>query len=129
LPLSIHPQAIPAALAARCAGEQGRYWEYRHAVFEAQARLNAGIWDELARQLSLDVDKFAQCRRDGRQFQALHADAQLAAAYGLVSTPSFVIGRPSKDRIAGKTVSGAQPFETFAEKIDKYLAEPTQAGP
>ena len=123
LPLAIHPHAIPAALAARCAGEQGRYWEYRHGVFDAQARLNADIWDELARQLGLDVDRFAACRRDGRQFQAVHADAQLAASYDLASTPSFVIGRASNDRVVGKTVSGAQPFETYAARIDAFLAE------
>lgn len=123
LPLSIHPQAIPAALAARCAGEQDRYWEYRHAVFDAQARLSAEIWDDLARQLGLNVDRFAECRRDGRQFQAVHADAQLAASYGLASTPSFVIGRPSNGRVVGRTIGGAQPFDTYAAKIDAFLAE------
>jgi protein-disulfide isomerase len=38
LPLTMHAHAIPAAVAARCAGEQGRYWEYREALFRGQSR-------------------------------------------------------------------------------------------
>ena len=51
LPLPMHPHAVPAAVAVRCAGEQDRYWEFRHAVFDAQARLPAQPYEELARGL------------------------------------------------------------------------------
>ena len=50
LPLPMHAHAETAAVAARCAGEQGRYWEYRHAVFAAQRRLGTEPWEELARR-------------------------------------------------------------------------------
>jgi len=122
LPLAIHAYALPAAIAARCAGEQGRYWEYRHAVFAAQRRLGAEPWEELARGLSLDIDRFDACRRDGRQLRGIQADAQLAASFGLAATPSFVIGRMVKGELVGESFSGVKPYETFAAKIDALLS-------
>src|SRR5512134_2977753 len=55
LPLSMHAYAIPAAIAARCAGEQGRYWEYREALFRGQAQLATAPYDDLAEHFGLDV--------------------------------------------------------------------------
>jgi protein-disulfide isomerase len=122
LPLAIHPYALPAAIAARCAGEQGRYWEYRHAVFKAQERLRTDPW-ELPKELSLDIERFDACRRDGRQLREVQTDAELAASYGLASTPSFVIGRVVNGAVVGDAFSGSNTFEFFAAKIDALLAQ------
>jgi protein-disulfide isomerase len=121
LPLAMHRHAIPAAIAARCAGEQGRYWEFRHTVFAAQQRLSADPHEEFARGLGLDLERFAACRADDRQLRAVRADAALAGANGLDTTPSFVIGRLVDGQFVGETIVGVKPFEFFAAKIDALL--------
>jgi protein-disulfide isomerase len=121
LPLAIHQYALPAAVGARCAGEQGRYWEYRHAVFAAQQRLRTDPW-ELPKELSLDIERFDACRRDGRQLREVQTDVQLAASYGFASTPSFVIGRVVNGKVVGESFSGSKDFEFFAAKINALLS-------
>jgi protein-disulfide isomerase len=123
LPLPMHPHAVPAAVAARCAGEQARYWEFRHAVFDAQGRLSAQPYEELARELDLDLERFAACRADGRQLRAVQADARVAAENGIHTTPSFVIGRIVDGQFVGQTHVGVQPFEYFAARIDALIPE------
>jgi protein-disulfide isomerase len=122
-PLSIHAYAMAAAVAARCAGEQGRYWQYRDAVFSNQARLGEAPYDQLARDLGLDVTRFDTCRADGKQEAAVRAGIRDANANGIAETPSFMIGRFVNGRFEGETLSGARPFDEFAAKIDALLRE------
>lgn len=124
LPLPFHSFAVPAAVAARCAGEQGRFWEYREALFEAQRTLGSEPYGQLAAQLGLDAGRFEACRSDGRQEAILRAELELAARSGIRSTPSFVIGRVVNGEFQGEVVSGAQPYEFFKAKLDALLAEP-----
>ena len=110
LPLPMHAYAFPAAIAARCAGEQGRFWEYREALFCGQ-----GSWPrpvrEHRRQFGLDVARFEVCRADGR-----HARARRDATGrrpGHRVTPSFVIVRVVDGKFVGEIFTGAQPLEVF----------------
>ena len=121
LPLAMHRHAVPAAVAARCAGEQGRFWEFRDAVFAGQQRLSSEPYQEFARGLGLDLERFAACRADDRQLRAVRADAALAASQGLAATPSFAIGRLVDGQFVGETFSGVRPYEFFASKIDALL--------
>jgi protein-disulfide isomerase len=126
LPLPMHQFAVPAAVAARCAGEQGRFWPYREAVFAAQETLGREPYEDLAQKLGLDLERFATCRTDGVQLRHVQEDARLAAQYGLAATPSFVIGRLVDGEFKGETFSGAQPYEVVAAKIDALLAQQGQ---
>lgn len=121
LPLPFHAFAVPAAVAARCAGEQGKFWEFREALFAVQSRLGTAPYDELARRFGMDVGRFDACRRDGRQEANVRADLALAQSQGIRSTPSFVIGRIVNGSFEGETVSGARPYEEFAARIDALL--------
>jgi protein-disulfide isomerase len=123
LPLSIHAHAIPAAVAARCAGDQGFFWEYREAVFRDQSRLAGAPYAELAGRLGLDVERFEACRANPALTAAVREDAALAAANGIAATPTCVIGRLVDGEFQGEILSGAQPFEAYAQKIDALLAE------
>jgi len=122
LPLSFHPYALPAAVASRCAGLQGRYWEYREALFRGQSRLAEAPYAALAERFGLDVARFEACRADPAVAADVRDDAALAARNGIASTPSFVIGRVVDGQFQGEIVSGAQPFEAFAQRIDALLA-------
>ncbi len=122
LPLPFHEFAIPAAVACRCAGEQGRFWEFRHALFAEQSRLGTAPYEELARRFGLDLGRFSECRRDGRQEALVRADARLARSQGIASTPTFVIGRVVGDTFEGDAFSGAKAYTEFAARIDALLA-------
>ena len=64
-PLRSHPNALPAALAARCAGAQGRYWEYHDLLFVAQPDLSRDHLIGYARRLGLDAPGFTECLDTG----------------------------------------------------------------
>jgi protein-disulfide isomerase len=121
-PLTMHPFALPAAVATRCAGEQGKFWEYRHAVFERQSELATAPYVALAAELGLDVPRFAACQKDGAQAAAVRADIELARSSGITSTPSFVVGRIVNGVFEGETFSGAKPYADFSARIDALLA-------
>jgi protein-disulfide isomerase len=121
LPLAYHAYAIPAAVAARCAGAQGRYWEFRETVFREQHRLAQDPYAEFAAGLALDAERFAACRNDPGQLTGIRADVNLAAARGIGSTPSFVIRRSGADRNSETIIVGAKPYEVFKAKVDSLL--------
>jgi protein-disulfide isomerase len=113
-PLPNHPNARPAAEAAACANEQGKFWEYHDRLFANQAHLAAGDLKQHAAELGLDAAAFAACV-DSRKFQKdVDADMDAAQALGVSGTPHFFIN--------GRPLSGAQPFESFKAVIDDELA-------
>jgi len=124
LPLPFHSFALPAAVASRCAGEQGRFWEYREALFASQSLLGTEPYGRIAGQLGLDVGQLEACRAKGEQESNVRADLAMAAQHGIRSTPTFVVGRVVDGEFQGEVVSGAQPYEFFKAKLDALLAEP-----
>jgi protein-disulfide isomerase len=121
-PLDMHPFAMPAAVATRCAGEQGKFWEYRHAVFERQNELGTAPYDALAAALGLDVPRFAECRKDPAQVAAVRADIALAGSNRVTSTPTFLVGRVVDGKLEGEGFAGAKTYAEFATRIDAQLA-------
>lgn len=126
-PLPMHAHAMPAAVASRCAGKQGKFWPYRDALFADQAQLASNPFDGLAGKMGLDVAKFTACRRDVREEAAVREDLEMARRDGISGTPSFMIGRVVNGELQGETFSGAKPFEEFAAKIDALLREAAKA--
>lgn len=91
-PLSqIHPQAQGAAEATRCAGEQGKYWEYHDLLFANQAKLDAASLAEHAGSLALDKKKFNECLKSGKFKAAVLQDFQDGSQAGVTGTPAFFI--------------------------------------
>jgi protein-disulfide isomerase len=114
-PLSFHLQAEPAAIAANCAGEQGKYFEYHDLIFSnggaaGKTQTNYESW---ATQLGLDVQAWKTCTLDPAQRQEVQKDMADGAAAGVRGTPGFVIN--------GQLVSGAQPFSVFQQIIEAEL--------
>jgi len=123
-PLGFHENALPAARAVRCAGEQGEgaFWQFSDALATAGAPLNAERITAVAAGVGLDTFDLASCISSGRHDAAIEADAAAAAEAGLTGTPSFIIGPSSADgSIRGRVIRGAYPIETFRTAIDEAL--------
>ncbi len=110
----IHGQAEKAAEASRCAGEQGKYWEYHDALFVDQSKLDDGSLTARARKLNLDGKAFQSCLASGKFKDEIEADRQDGSKVGVAGTPSFFIN--------GTFVNGAQPLADFEKIIDAELA-------
>lgn len=113
-PLPMHPNARPAAEAAACANDQGKYWSYHEKLFANNTALGADKLKEYAKDTGLDMAKFDKCVADKTHAAAIDKDVADGAAVGVNGTPAFFIN--------GRMLSGAQPFERFKEEIDADLA-------
>jgi protein-disulfide isomerase len=113
-PLDGHPQATPAARAARCAGEQGRFWPYHHDLMTEQGPLDDADLKRRAAALQLDVRTFATCLASRKHDAAIQASVHQGEELGVTGTPAYFIN--------GRMVSGARPLESFTEVIDSELA-------
>jgi protein-disulfide isomerase len=119
---AIHPKAVELSLAARCAGEQGRFWEaYKtlHTRAEAEAEPNTA----LAGTLGLDGRRLASCVA-GTKVAVLDADRRMGAEIGVTATPTFLIGLPTAANAVKvvEIVDGAAPLSTFDAAIARALS-------
>ena len=116
LPLdAIHPRARPAAEAARCAGEQGKFWDYHDKLYANGAKFTSEELNSTAKELGLDTDSFEKCVASGKFKGAVQKDLLEGAKLGLNGTPAFFIN--------GRELTGAQPLEAFVAVIDEELGQ------
>src|SRR3989344_7101547 len=87
-PLSFHPQAQKAAEAARCAGEQGKYWEMHDKLFSNQQSLSVENEKKWAKELGLNTAKFDSCLDSGKYASAVQADSNYGQSIGVSGTPA-----------------------------------------
>ena len=118
-PLPRHPRAEPAAIAAYCAGEQGKFWEMQSALFQGPARLEEGGLLGAVRELGLDEARWAACRASDTHSQTVRQDIEHARLINVRVTPTFFIGRILQDGRLQATakLEGAGPLEAFADAI------------
>lgn len=112
------PRSLEVARAAQCAGDEGKFWEYRHALL---APGSAG-WEDPqllahAATLGIDKDRFAKCLASDRHVQEVHGATERGRQLGVDSTPTFFIN--------GRRLTGARPAEQFQEIIDSELQRKT----
>ena len=111
---SIHPEAVPAAVAANCAGEQGKYWEFHDLLFLGGRELGRETYLAYAEELNLDMEAFQTCLESEEQRQEVLDDFNDGVRLGVRGTPTFFIN--------GLPVVGAQPFSVFQNIIEQELA-------
>jgi len=121
LPLEFHPLAMKAAEATRCAGDQGKYWELRDALYSNAAPPSDEVIKKTAEGLSLDEKGFQSCVASGKYKADVQKDANEAATLQISGTPTFVLAKSSKDKLDGVRMVGALPFAAFQAAIDGLL--------
>lgn len=138
-PLDFHKNAMPAALAARCAGEQEKFWEMHDVIFAKQSEWkdetdSASKFKAYSKKLGLDAKKFNGCLDSKKYINEIQKDLIAGIAAGVEGTPgSFINGKEvagycwSQNRYNGKyewqKMSGAMPYETvFKPIIEAELA-------
>lgn len=114
---SLHPNACAAAMAAECAGELGRFWEFHDYLFDNQ---DVADLARAAAAIGLDAEQFERCMQSERGRAPVLRDVATAATLGVDSTPTlFFNGRTVKGALAGR-------YYDLALRIEKALADHPQ---
>ena len=122
LPLDFHPNAPAAAMAARCAGDQHKFWEMRDAMMlDTATDLGPESILKYGQKTNLEMTAFRTCLSDKKYTEAIKKDTADAGTLGISGTPSFVIGKTAKDEIAGVRIVGAVPYTVFDSAIKDLL--------
>jgi len=122
---SSHPHAFSAALAALCAGEQGRLWEMNHKLLAESNALERDVLFRDAETVKLDMTKFAGCFADVKTAARLHQGMREASQLGIDGTPMFVLGirKPGSNTIKGlRMIEGGYPYDVFKATLDMLIA-------
>jgi protein-disulfide isomerase len=117
---------IEAAVAARCAGAQGRYWAMHDRLFGEGRRLHSGSFKSAAKSLGLDQTEFGKCFDERRHLESIFQDRREANRWGFHGTPGFILMQTvagPTEKVPAVAIPGAFPFEAFAEEIDRMLSK------
>jgi protein-disulfide isomerase len=119
-PLSFHPRAMPAAMSAECAREQGKFWQVYEKQFENQRALEDADLEKYAKEAGLDMGRWKQCYSSQKYKSRVEQEQQQMVALGARGTPAFFIN--------GRFLSGAQPLPAFEAVIDAELKKAKESG-
>jgi protein-disulfide isomerase len=113
MPLDIHKDAPLAHQAAMAAAEQGKFWEYHDKLFKNQPKIQRDFLIQYARELGLDMKRFERSLEMAQAKPQIDADVAEAKSLGVTGTPAFFVN--------GRFLSGAKPFDEFAQSINAEL--------
>jgi protein-disulfide isomerase len=116
-PLPMHARAEKAAEASRCAGEQGKFWEFHDELYTTK-ELDLNELKEHAKSLKLDEAKFDQCLESGAEAAVVERDRKEGIKLGITGTPSFFIN--------GHFLSGALDYASLRQIVEQQLAAKSQ---
>jgi protein-disulfide isomerase len=112
-------ESVSAALAARAAQEQGKFWEYHDLLYENQSGgFSHERLVEMAREAGLDIEEFEADLTSGRYEEAVARDFQEGQRRGITGTPTFVIN--------GEVLTGLQPLGVYEDAIVRAKREAEQ---
>jgi protein-disulfide isomerase len=115
----LHPQARKAHEAARCAGDQGKFWEYHKALYTGSPKSGDQL-KTVAQQVALDMASFDACFSSGKYQAAVQKDVDQGKRLSVTGTPTFFVN--------GRPLIGAQPLDAFARVIDDEVARASSTG-
>jgi len=125
-PRAFRGPGLTAAVAARCAGDQSRYWVMHDRLFGSGV-FTFAMFKHHATRIGLDLPSFTKCVREGHHAEAIFDDRAEGVQLGFRGTPGFLLLRTQG---AGEdpavTLPGAFPYEVFQEQIERLLGAPTE---
>ncbi len=114
LPLiSIHENALSAAIAANCAHQQGKFWQYHDQLFLNQEQLGDELYNKVAVRSGLNVEIFNQCQKDNAVKEEIIRDVEDAKKMNVEGTPTFFLN--------GKKISGVISLDVWQKIINTAL--------
>ena len=119
-PQAVHPEAMLSAMAAECADDQGKYYEFHDKLFREQdrrgrdvVRFKAPELKRWAADIKLDTAAFNACLDEERHKDEVSKDYKDLEGLGIEGTPIFFVN--------GRALVGAHPFATFQKVIEDFL--------
>ncbi len=118
-----------SAMAAYCAGDQGKFWQMHDSLFENNRDVeNQGSFtvrrlQAIAETVGLDMKEFNDCLEGGKYEQRTQDDLAEAISLGMQGTPYFVVTYTVDGTTKTKTIDGAQPFNVFQVELEAILIE------
>jgi protein-disulfide isomerase len=119
-PLAFHPRALPAAIAALCAHEQGKFWPMHDLLFANQGSLDDEALGSYATRAGAEANRWSQCYSERKPEPTIQREQKIATDLGASGTPTFFIN--------GKKIGGSQPLEAFTAVIDAELERARASG-
>jgi protein-disulfide isomerase len=113
--VSMHPEAVKAAEAAECAGEDGLFWEYHDLIMKGVPSLSVESLKQYAADIGVSTSAFNNCLDNGDKAELIQLDLRDGYMHGVRGTPNFFVN--------GYTLSGAQPIDVFGAYIEAALAD------
>ena len=121
LPLtSIHPRALPDAVAAECAYDQNHFWEMHDLLFQNQGAQSDSDLVNYAQQIGLDIPTWQSCLNSDPPMQRISADEDMASRARVDGTPTFFIN--------GVAVVGAVPLDQLLAAVDAAQTSASASG-
>jgi protein-disulfide isomerase len=125
-PQPMYPHARPAAAAARCAGDQGKFWEMYDSLFANQSALDEPDFSDRAKSLRLNVKKFNDCLDSDKYDSTVRQGASLGKSVGVQQAPTFYFGTLRSDGSGivdvNKKVVGDMSYAVYQHEIESELA-------
>lgn len=120
-PLSFHTHAREASHAARCANDQGKFWEMRELLYMNQSDWSSAAdastnFSDYAESLNLDTTLFDNCMVDEIHMAEIDAEFQEGVDAGIMGTPTLIVN--------GEFFVGSQPYKELINLVDQLLYAP-----
>jgi protein-disulfide isomerase len=121
--VDMHGNAMRAAQAARCAAEQGKFWELRDVMGANPNSLDMDHIAGFATGLKMDAKLLRDCVESEKYKNSVQTDTLDAMKIGATGTPTFIVGRSTGDGVEGELMVGAMPYQMFDDKLKSLAAK------
>lgn len=117
LPLPMHRNAVFAAEAAHCAGEQGKFWPFHELLMNGKGELSMDTFVAYGQEIGLRGSEFKACIETHKFKAEIEKSSTNAMAAEVSGTPTFILGKTTQGDFSGDVLTGALPYSLFEKAI------------
>ena len=119
----IHANAMSAAEAARCAKDQGKFWQFHEHLQTSREHLDLESVIQFAADQGVNIPVFRECVTSKKYQNEIQQTLRMAQTKGTQGTPTFFVGKSTPEGVDGEIIVGAVPFETFEKSLQKFASD------